>query len=197
MVELRHGRLENPAYHEWLTAHVHHVFVNNFADVFGHRSEPKKTTVTVDSRIAAMFASMKPGSIMVTLYQIDALGPCQAAVLGHRERHKLRTPEKAHASFFSMEKMELGPAKENVSWSALGGSTETIWVYKYTRLEQPNVQDAQPVFLCTNSKVGGCERSRNAEPIPATVNGKNGLLMNFCDCGYQMIQTRAQTKKSS
>lgn len=188
LIELRHGRLENPAYHKWLTGRVHHVFVNNFADVFGERSAPKKTTITVDSRISAMFATMKPGSVMVTMHPMDALGLTRDTVLDHRQKHNLKTPHTSHAAFFELEKIELGPANKTVSWSANGTCDHTIWVYKYTRLEQANEHD-DSVFLCTNHR---CERAREAEAIPATINGENGLIMNACDCNFQAIRTRGR-----
>lgn len=188
LIELRHGRLEDPVYHEWLTARVHHVFVNNFADVFGERSAPKKTTITVDSRIAAMFATMKPGSVMVTMHPIDALGLTRDLVLDHRRKHNLKTPHTSLAAFFTLEKIELGPANETVSWSANGTCDHIIWVYKYTRLEQAN-EHKNSVFLCTNHR---CERAREAEAIPATIKGESGLIMNACDCNFEAIRTRGR-----
>lgn len=198
---MRHGRLEDPANHEWLTENVNHVFVNNFNDVFGLRSEPKKAVngkaaATLDSRIAAMFARMKPGSIMITLHPIDHLGLTRESAIDHREKHKMYTPEGTDASFYSAERINLGQQKDLVSWSEDGGCTDDVLIYKYTRLQQP-LQGGEPVFLCTNEKkVRGqwlCDKAKNATPIPATVNGDNGLLMNSCKCNFVAIKTRAKT----
>ena len=191
LVELTHGRLEDPAHHQWLTEKRNCVFVNNFADVFGTRSDPKKATnqkraITVDSRIAAMFAKMLPGSVMVTLHPIGDLGLTRENVLEHRSKHKLKTPVPSNASFFSMEKIELGMARDTVSWSENGGCNRTIWIYKYTRLKQSS-QEA--VFLCTNQR--HCDRARNATPVRATANGENGLIMKCCDCKVEAIKTRS------
>lgn len=191
MIQLKHGRIEDPEYRQWLTEGVDRVFVNNFADVFGSRSGCKSKTQTIDSKIAALFATMKPGSVMVTMHPIDALGHPRDKVMQHRHKHNLRTPCRGHASFFSLEEIKLGPANETVSWSANGKCKKTILVYKYTRLRQSDDGEGA-VFLCTNHE--SCERSRNATPIPATALGEDGLVMNFCNCKYEAIRTRGKKK---
>jgi hypothetical protein len=200
LVDLRRGKLEDPAYHDWLFEKVNCVFVNNFNHVFGERSEPKKGAITVDSRIAAMFARMKPGSIMVTLNPIQELGLALDEVLSFRKIHNLDTPKVTDASFFTMEKIYLGLAKDSVSWSEGHAScTEEIYVYKYTRQVQPGHEE-RPFFLCTNSSVGngGCDLARNATPISAIKEDVNdGLVIQKCECKFEAYQIRKRSSKIS
>lgn len=189
---MKHGRLEDPAYHHWL-ASSDRVFVNNFNEVFGSKSKCK-SEVTIDSRIAALFASMKPGSVLATMHPIgDLLGRAQDEVMELRNKHGMYSPYPENASFFKMEQCELGPANETVSWSHGGGNKNMIWVYKYTRLSQPGSEDGKGVFLCTNHQ--NCEHARAAKPIPATIKGEAGLLLKFCDCKFTAIGTRGRKNR--
>lgn len=192
-MELLHGRLEDHRYRDWLTADVDRVFVNNFADVFGCRSACRSQVYTIDSKIAALFASLKSGSIMITMHPIDMIGLTRDRVLRHREKHGLNTPVSENASFFKMEELDLGPANETVSWSKGGGHQKMIKIYKYTRLEQP-VDSGNSVFLCTNEN--DCELATNATPIPAVVNIGELCVMNFCQCKKDVVRTREKRKPS-
>jgi len=200
-VDLKHGRLEDPAFREWLTS-ADRVFVNNYNDVFGSRSACK-SGVTIDSRIAALFAEMKPGSVLATMHPIaDLLKRDQDEVLELREKYGMDTPSPDLASFFKCEKIELGPANETVSWSQSGGNTETIWVWKYTRLEQPsgsknnnnnnNNNNGKGIFLCSYKD---CEHARAAAPIPAAIIEDSGLRLRQCKCNYAAISTRGRKNR--
>ena len=173
-VELKLGRIEDPQHRDWLTD-VNAVFVNNFNEVFGSRSTFKDQR-TIDDYIAALFAKMKPGTSMVTMEPIISLEQTQSEANAARRRNKLA--ESTDASFYEVEKVELGPANECVSWSTEGGNIEPIYCHKYTRLEQENGTDGS-VFLCTN---GSCKLAKAATPIPAfTVEEGSGLLvLNYC-----------------
>lgn len=189
MVELKHGRLEDPAFREWLIS-ADRVFVNNYNDVFGSKAKCKDEGVTIDARIAALFASMKPGSVLATMHEIGPLTKrSQQEVKEIRDKHGLDSSSSDNASFFTMKKYELGPANDTVSWSKDGGNTKKIEVYKYTRLSQPGSEDGTGVFLCTNPD---CEHARTANPIPAAAIGDNGLLLKFCDCKFTPIATRGR-----
>jgi hypothetical protein len=189
-VILKHGRIEDAALREWLTD-VDAVFVNNFHGVFNCRSGQKKCANRyIDHYIAALFAQMKPGTVMVTMDEILQLGLPLSSINEKRKNRQLSVS--SNASFFSLEKMELGPANETVTWSENGGCRNMVQVYKYTRLAQDD--DAQgAVILCANP---GCAHARNETPIPATKVEDGRLVMNCCDCKIEPTNTRARRRRN-
>jgi hypothetical protein len=174
------------------------VLVNNFADVMSSRSQPKRIGDTVDAKIAALFANMKPGAVMVTLAPIDDLGATNTEVLEERRKQGLVTPaaSKLNASFFEMEELDLGPTNKCVSWSQDGGKTDPLKVYKYTRLSQSD-DSRKPVTLCAKRH---CKWAKDATTIPATKTLDNGaLVMNWNGClcrgSFRKTRDRASCKK--
>lgn len=184
-VELKHGRIEDPAHRDWLTD-VDAVFVNNFNDVMSHRCEPSRRAMrSVDEYIAALFAHMKVGSVMVTLNPINYyLGQTQEQA--QQDRRKWGYTANRNASFFTKEEIEIGFAHDVVSWSersSAGRHSRTISVYKYTRVEQEADAGYGPVFLCCDPGKK-CRFALNDEPIPATIFDKDNrlVMMNTCPC---------------
>ncbi|CAB9508466.1 Histone methylation protein DOT1 [Seminavis robusta] len=190
-VELKHGRIEDPALTTWLTGCTR-IFVNNFNEVMDSRSDPTRGNDPVDTRIAALFANCRAGTVMVTLCSIRYLGLPHSQVLERRQRFGLKTPEESYASFFEVEEVEIGPQDECVSW---GANSNPLIAYKYTRLQQAGGGKVPgPVFLCDNPV---CALAREATPIPATVVRAGGeLFMNStCECGCSQRQTRDNGSK--
>ena len=159
-----------------------------------HRSEPKRHGITVDAKIASLFAIMKPGAVMVTLTSIGELGATNKEVVEERIKHGLIPCNgvEPNASFFEMEEHCLGPTNKCVSWSSGGGKAEPLTVYKYTRLSQADESQGS-VILCARPQ---CEWARNAIPIPATTSRNGSLVMNLngCKCGYSFRKSRGRGK---
>lgn len=166
--------------------------MNNYNDVFGSKSKCRNEGDTIDAKIAALFACMKPGSVLATMHEIDALAKrSQQEVVEFRQKHNLDSFCPENASFFEMEKHKLGPANETTSWSKGGGNSKMILVYKYTRVSQLGSEDGRGVFLCANPN---CAHARNADPIPAATNGDRGLQLSHCECNISPIATRGRKK---
>jgi hypothetical protein len=188
LIELRHGNIADPELQQWVTE-VDRLFINNYGDVMGHRSDPRRTGDTVDAKIAALFANMKAGAVMVTLSPIDELGATNKEVVEERAKHKL-VPSNENASFFALEEFTLGPANQCVTWSQGSGKADPLVVYKYTRLGQAD-DSLGPVILCTQSK---CEWAKNATPILAKTLKGGALVMNLngCKCSRSMRRLRGR-----
>ena len=148
-------------------------FVNNYNDVFGARSAANVGAMTLDQRVARLFAAMKPGSRMVTLHPLSALGTDRTRTNAMRAQRRL--PASANASFFDVETLVLEPKAR--PWT--GGAVEPVvsWgdgsieIYLYTRCKQ----DAKfPCFLCFDRD---CEGARNPT---AAVNGPDDPLNEVC-----------------
>ena len=146
------------------------VFVNNFNEIFSARSV-REGDRTLDDRVAAVFAQMKPGSRMLTLHKLVALGMTRDEVNdGRRSRRKRESDD---ASFFTFSEHTLQPKprewlsglEDVVSWSRL-----PIQAYLYERTRQ---SETHALFLCTNPK---CE----AGDRPTAAVGDDGLLVDCC-----------------
>ena len=192
-VHLKHGRLELPDSREFITnpGRRTKAFVNNFDGVFAERSSKPGQKYHLDHFIAGLFAVMEPGSIMVTLHPLT-LGHSLESANDLRSRHGLEKSDLA--SFFKVETVTLGEAKDVVSWSQGGSNRKPIQVWVYTRLEQPSTENA--VFLCNNPK---CEKAQDSEPQAAvTVVDADGegdrLVIGECDCGMAARPLRTRRR---
>jgi hypothetical protein len=179
-VILKKGRLEVEDFRNFLVnpGKITKCFANNFNGVFGDRSDLKEKN-HLDQYIAGLFCQMEPGSVMVTLHPL-AMGRSLSVANELRKRHK--APPNRNASFFEVEKIDLGEARHVVSWSENGSNKNKILCYKYTRVYQPHGQSA--VFMCCN---GTCPNFRNRVLLPAvkTVvedNGETRYVPNNCHC---------------
>ena len=174
-VDLRLGRLEDPANKEFLTKGVTRAYVNNFNGVFGERSSKNKDKYFLDDYIAGIFASMAPNSIMVTFHALT-LGLERDEANASRKKHNMGESE--NASFYSYEKILLGKACDTVKWKSRSGNKKDIFVYKYRRLKQPDQDSA--VFLCCNPT---CAKAVAGIPIAAMTTNEDGkCVINHCEC---------------
>jgi hypothetical protein len=192
-VDLRHGRLEMPENRDFLInpGKVTKAFVNNFDGVFAHRSTKNGQTYFLDNFVAALFASMAPGSKMVTLHPLDLGNPPTNQARERRLRHGFHKTKLA--SFYTMETATLGEAKDAVSWSQGGSCDKEITVYVYTRVPQ---RDGGPaVFLCGEPT---CERAKANEPQSAVnfidYEGGERMVIGRCSCGLSARPIRRRTK---
>lgn len=182
-VDLRLGRLEDPKNKEFLTVGVTRAYVNNFNGVFAERSSKNGDKYFLDNYIAGIFASMAPGSIMVTFHPLS-VGLDRDEANSHRKRHNMN--ESDYASFYSYEKILLGKACRTVKWNQRSGNTHDIFVFKYKRLHQPLRDSA--AFLCCNPK---CKNANDEIPIAATrINEDGRCVMNYCECKHSPRELR-------
>jgi Histone methylation protein DOT1 len=201
-VEFRQGRLEDPNHQAFLISPpafdtsiadgeyrgATKALVNNFNGVFAERSAKPGQTTYLDHYIAAMFALMVPGSILVTLHPLVLPPPLQV-VDENRRRHGLTTGD-SNASFYEVSKISLGEARNQVSWAG-SSCTTNLFVYKYTRLEQ---NSTTPVFLCSNPL---CTNATNNVPNAATTTftnpeGEAGIIIDACchNCNFTQKNLR-------
>ena len=182
-VDLRLGRLEDPKNKEFLTVGVTRAYVNNFNGVFAERSSKNGDKYFLDNYIAGIFASMAPGSIMVTFHPLS-VGLDRDEANSYRKRHNMN--ESDYASFYSYEKILLGKAFRTVKWNQRSGNTHDIFVFKYKRLHQPLRDSA--AFLCCNPK---CKNANDEIPIAATrINEDGRCVMNYCECKHSPRELR-------
>lgn len=177
-VDLRLGGLEDPKHKDFLTNGVTRAYVNNYNGVFADRSSKNGDKYFLDNYIAGLFASMTPGSIMVTFWPLD-LGLTRDEANKLRTKYNLTASE--NSSFYSFEKILLGKACNTVKWKQRSGNAHSIYVYKYTRLHQSN-DDSGAVFLCCNKN---CPHAISSVPILATTTNEFGKCVpNHCDCKF-------------
>jgi hypothetical protein len=94
------------------------MFCNNYGDNFGTKAQGRVSEETLDKKLATMFASTRPGTVLVTLHPLDDLPPSvEEWDVISRERATTDNEEK---SFYSRKVMDLGEARDCVSWSAKG-----------------------------------------------------------------------------
>lgn len=161
-VDLHEGCLTDPKNRKFIIdANV--VLVNNAHDIFGTRSSDIiDGTPTLDTHVGSLFASMSPGSRMVTLHPILCLG--RSVTEENEIRRKRGLEESIDASFFLYEKQTL--EKVAVTWSY-----EDVYIHIYTRIPQSH-PDGVSVFLCANKKC--------TWKSPTVAVGENGLLQDVC-----------------
>lgn len=202
-VELKQGRLEDPLNRDFIikppidndghsTKGATKALVNNFNGVFAERSAKKGQKFYLDQYVAALFAMMVPGSVMVTFHPLT-LPPPRSTVNATRMKHGLKDDD-PNASFYDFQRIGIGQARHNVSWAGTSCTT-TIFVYKYTRLQQDRLD---PVFLCSNPD---CPNAIQNIPNSATMEAREredseiGVVIDPCchECNVTQKGLRERT----
>ena len=160
------------------------MFCNNYGDNFGTKAQGRVNEVTLDKKLATMFASTRPGTVLVTLHPLDDLPPSvEEWDVISRERATTDNEEK---SFYSRKVMDLGEARDCVSWSAKGSNTRRMILYIYTRLGEET-----PLFSCTYE---GCEHVSKSLNLDT---GKTELQNSCVRCTRRRMVTRENRKKAA
>eukprot|EP00526_Cylindrotheca_closterium_P006460 CAMPEP_0113625038 /NCGR_PEP_ID=MMETSP0017_2-20120614/12923_1 /TAXON_ID=2856 /ORGANISM="Cylindrotheca closterium" /LENGTH=607 /DNA_ID=CAMNT_0000535119 /DNA_START=14 /DNA_END=1837 /DNA_ORIENTATION=+ /assembly_acc=CAM_ASM_000147 len=187
-IRLKHGRLEDIEYRDFLTQGVTRAYVNNFNGVFADRSSKGNQKWYLDDYVAGLFALMKPGTLMITLHPLN-LGPTREEANDSRKKQGLS--ESDNASFYEVERILLGKACDTVKWTQMSGNRNNIYIYKHTRLDQ---ESEESVFLCCNPS---CKFAKDEVPISATaLNDEDRVVMNHCECKITAKNLRRHTRKS-
>lgn len=199
-VEFRRGELQDPNHRDFLTVGPNgeccKVFCNNFNGVFTFRSAKRTQMYYLDHFVAGLFALLRPGSALVTLHQLPFPVPCLDRANEIRKNHRL--PQRPDASFYKMEAISIGQAKDVVSWSYYGGGcTHEIIVYKYTRIKQEKAPSGKASFLCCNGK---CNCAIRGLWLPATMevdqDGPSKIVVtDECEC-KNPFPGNGQTRRS-
>eukprot|EP00594_Rhizosolenia_setigera_P020686 CAMPEP_0178981458 /NCGR_PEP_ID=MMETSP0789-20121207/27067_1 /TAXON_ID=3005 /ORGANISM="Rhizosolenia setigera, Strain CCMP 1694" /LENGTH=318 /DNA_ID=CAMNT_0020671993 /DNA_START=501 /DNA_END=1458 /DNA_ORIENTATION=+ len=174
-IEFREGCL-NDKKNEDFIIEADVAFVNNANDIFGTRCT-EANAYSIDYFVGCLFAKMKPGARMVTLYPLLCLG--RSLVEENEHRRNCGLEEDINASFFTCDTYDLG--KDSVNWST-GNTT----IYVYTRVFQSETGDGTALFLCGNKR---CTKKGH----PTAVLNKNGLMED--NCHYCGMKRRAYTRK--
>jgi hypothetical protein len=183
-IELIHGRLEDKNHRDFLCK-TDLSIVNNACGVFADRSATKEGEYTPDDYVAAIFANMEPGSVMITFYPIHRqLGLSLEGAQVMRNKHNMVYDNLSLLGFYKHEAFDLNKCGEKVStYGSSSRSTTPQRVYKYTRLHQGE-QHLTSVFLCCNPF---CRRAKKNEVRMATKVLDNGnMVVNRCPCGGVM-----------
>jgi hypothetical protein len=186
MCKLERGELQDPRHRRFLTnrKRVTKAFVNNFNGVFADRSAKKSHMYYLDDFVSGLFASMKEGSVLVTLYPLT-LAPSMHEANALRKLHGMLPVE--NASYYSMEILSLGPANQVVSWSYGGGCTNDVKLYKYVRVGNPE-------FVCSNPS---CTKARSGTKLDATrevfLGNVGYLVVNSCCSNRTLRKSRKET----
>lgn len=121
-------------------------FVNNAHGVFGHRSSISGLP-QLDEYCAALFAGMRPGSIMVTIEPLICLGRSLTEENDYRV-NTLNLNSHIDASYFEHSHHSIG--ERAVSW----GDSE-VFVHVYERVEQSN-EEGESRFICAYKDCDAC-----------------------------------------
>jgi Histone methylation protein DOT1 len=201
-VEWKVGRLEDPQFFSFIVdpTRVTKAFANNWGGVFGHRITPTKVPYSLDDYLAGLFIQFPVGSVLATMHPLT-LGMPRNKANAMRKQHNL--PPSPLSSFFIVQKISLGMARDVCTWFAGCNAAEVI-VYKYTRVNQTTragqASDGgrgDAVFLCCNPS---CQLAVDSEPIPASkvveVDGETRHVLNRCVCGFEPTTLRSHGTKS-
>ncbi|GMI49834.1 hypothetical protein ScalyP_jg669 [Parmales sp. scaly parma] len=161
------------------------ILVNNFNGIFAERSGLK---ITPNSRIAPLFAQMKPGARLVCMDRITELGNSRSAMNVERKKKDLRPSFKS--TFF--ETAEFTLPSGSVSWG-----NKTIDITIYTRVVQwPGIGiNESATFCCGNGK---CQSSSQSAVVPIENDELGRFVMNLrCNqCNWEPSKPRdAKTKE--
>jgi hypothetical protein len=137
--------------------------------------------------LAGILASMREGSVMVTLEDLK-IGLTQSEANAKRKEKGLKTS--CNASFFECTKVEIGKGHEVVTW---GGPSlgNIVHAYVYTRVEQDS-EGRGAVTLCCNRE---CEHAQKGTPIAAArLNCDGKVVVGGCSCNISPRSRRPQVE---
>jgi len=202
-VRLERGELQSPAFRDFLTkveysqsdrhengdfavnensdrrrrGGVIKAFCNNYGQNFKDKaSKSIGQLYCLDDFVAGLFASMSPGSVLVTLDKLR-LGPSRSDANKIRRARGLK--ESADASYFEMEEHRLGESRDVASW---GTSDAEIMAYKYTRLKQSKFA------FCPRAALKLLFLSRNFSNSHIVLNGRPRPAVG----GVSVLQSRVR-----
>lgn len=151
------------------------IFVNNAEDIFGGRMN-KKNCDNLDTFIAATFAAMQEGTILVSMSQMITLGSDIIETNQKRRRNNLEPHVKS--SFFSFTKLDL-PYEAATSWARPG---KKYSAYIYERIGRETTR------LCSNN-TRNC--SAKFQTAVQTVGDSHHILIDRCRyCGMKFSSER-------
>jgi len=177
-VELREGNLKKKLHKDFIIE-ANKILVNNANEIFSGRSS-EGSDGSLDDYIASLFARTKPGSIMVTLEKITALGRSRSEANDDRRRQNLI--ENDDASFFEYEKKSIGNCA--VTWT---DKDIDVWVYTRVGVGRDSV------FLCSNKN---CPYGHYTSVIQSDDEGDNiALLQDSCIYCYEKRLACKRTSK--
>lgn len=182
-VELKQGELQDPALRDWLLKGTDFVFVNNYEGTFRHGEGGN-----LDMHVAALFAGMKEGSVLVTMEPL--MSACGALPLNtaNEKRREKKLPESDQASYYKHKKIRIGRQREVVSWSEHSGCDNVLYGYCYERV-------GAPTFLCNNPD---CETAISAQPIDAVQFDSNGVAsIGVCECRFSERPSSLRNRKQT
>jgi len=159
-------------------------FVNNAHGVFGFRSA-KSGAPQLDDYVAALFAGMCHGSIMVTLEPLSCLGRSLSEENSFR-REVLKLEDHTDASFFECDRQSIG--KCAVTW----GDNE-VFVYVYKRVVQSQTGAS---FICSRKLCCASSLCITTDAIRPDGDDTDtiGLLNDVCSvCNEKRMTSKRRT----
>jgi Histone methylation protein DOT1 len=174
-IVMRPGRLEDPINFDFLTQPnggmgKMKVFCNNFGAVFSDKSAKASHKYFLDDYIAGLFAVMPPGSIIITFGRLT-LPAARSQIIKQRKGSE-------ETGFYELEEINLGPAKDAVSWAS-GSNIRDLIAYKYTRVGPSS-------YICWK-----CGETQNAAKKLPT----GEMVQNYCKCPDNVSCLRQRPKK--
>jgi hypothetical protein len=192
-IDLKPGRLEDPANFDFLTrpfgttgnnsmvgvdddlpqqppGRKMKVFCNNFGAVFSDKSAKASHKYFLDDYIAGLFAVMPVGSIIITFGRLTFPATRSQIIKQRQNAHD--------TGFYELEEINLGPAKDAVSWAS-GSNDRDLIAYKYTRVGPSS-------YICPK-----CGETQNAAKQLPT----GERVQNYCKCPDNVSCLRQRPKK--
>jgi Histone methylation protein DOT1 len=183
---MKPGRLEDPTNFDFLTrpfgvgdsssdddpqpGRRMKVFCNNFGAVFSDKSAKASHKYFLDDYIAGLFAVMPVGSIIITFGRLT-FPATRSQIIKQRQNAE-------DTGFYELEEINLGPAKDAVSWAS-GSNDRDLIAYKYTRVGPSS-------YICP--KCG--ETQSAAKELPT-----GEMVQNYCKCPDNVSCLRQRPKK--
>lgn len=217
-VELKTGEMQDKAFRKWLVDETDVAFVNNFGSstLCGSFSGARDGSPSLDEHVAALFAMMKEGAVLVTVAPLLAAMGCLSRSTANKKRRELGLPESDNASFYEYDQHHVGKQCDIVHWSqgtlleyasgyrilfrsstwltllgmhAGSGCDKAVNVCRYTRTIQ---KTDKAVYLCNNPD---CEKAQKAMPIPVVYFDDAGApRVRACDCRFSDKQIRKRKR---